>query len=256
MHDRGFGLSGRRQVQAVYKMYACRAIYTLVQHGVWHLTSSVPMLYRRCMHLIGRLDGGRAWQLLQWAIFQTVFSTCNVASLAFCLQWVKWYKQHTSKCRWMMDRAPSVVPVARRWILTSNLVQTAHVKMSTNNGSCTIHRTAEPQPWLISFSYSVCHFLKVVTETCHLFFWSATEELLELVPTLCCFVAHASSFTIAQISLPHGNYCHTHFLTTPLIALAGRPATVSARSLNCSALGKFASEFGRWPTVIIHSEGM
>ena len=87
---------GPRQVHAVYKMYACRAIYTLVQHGVWHLsqaylryTDAIQTLYRRYMHFIGRLDGGRAWQLLQWTIFQTVFSTCNVASLAFCLQWVE-----------------------------------------------------------------------------------------------------------------------------------------------------------------------
>ena len=65
-----------------------------------------------------------------------------------------------------------------------------------------------------SFSYSVCHCLKVATGACHLFL-SAT------------------------------------LLTTPLIALAGRPATVSARSLKCSALGKFGSEFGRCPTVII-----
>ena len=29
------------------------------------------------------------------------------------------------------------------------------------------------------------------------------------------FRSHASSFTIAQIQLPRGNYCHTHLLTTP-----------------------------------------
>ena len=34
MHDRGFSLIGHRQVQAEYKMHTCRAIYTLVQHGV------------------------------------------------------------------------------------------------------------------------------------------------------------------------------------------------------------------------------
>ena len=65
-----------------------------------------------------------------------------------------------------------------------------------------------------SFSYSVCHCLKVATGACHLFL-SAT------------------------------------LLTTSLIALAGRPATVSARSLKCSALAKFGSEFGRCPTIII-----
>ena len=68
------------------------------------------------------------------------------------------------------------------------------------------------------------------------------------------FRSHALSFTIAWIRLPRCNYCHACLLTTHLIALAGRPATVSARSLNCSTLGKFGSEFGRWPTIVIHSD--
>ena len=38
-------------------------------------------------------------------------------------------------------------------------------------------------------SYSTATTVTVATETCHLFFLSATEELLELVLTLCCFVA-------------------------------------------------------------------
>jgi len=28
---------------------------------------------------------------LQWVIFQTDFSTCNVVSVAFSLQWVEWF---------------------------------------------------------------------------------------------------------------------------------------------------------------------
>ena len=47
MHDRGFGLIGPRQVHAVYTMHTCRAIYT---GTTWHVTSSVPMLYRRYMY--------------------------------------------------------------------------------------------------------------------------------------------------------------------------------------------------------------
>ena len=42
------------------------------------------------------------------------------------------------RCR---DHASAVVPVTHRWILASNLVQTAHVRVSTNDGSCTICRT-------------------------------------------------------------------------------------------------------------------
>ena len=42
-----------------------------------------------------------------------------------------------------MDHTPSIVPVARRWLLhvASNLAQTAHVKLSTKDGLCTICRT-------------------------------------------------------------------------------------------------------------------
>ena len=72
------------------------------------------------------------------------------------------------------------------------------------------------------------------------------------------FCSHPSSFTIARtlctyILAARGNYCHAQLLTTPFITFAGRPATVSARSLNCSALGKFGSEFGWWLTVITHT---
>ena len=75
---------------------------------------------------------------------------------------------------------------------------------------------------------------------------SAMEESLQLMPTLlCCFVAMLrASQSLEIIQLPRDNYCHARLLTTPLITLAGRPATVSARSLNCSTLGKFGLEFG------------
>ena len=50
-----------------------------------------------CTQFRGRVDGGRTWQpspaglgsLLQQAIFQTVFSTCTMASVAFSLQRVE-----------------------------------------------------------------------------------------------------------------------------------------------------------------------
>ena len=105
-------------------------------------------------------------------------------------------------------------------------------------------------------SYSAATTVTVETETCCLFFLSATEESLQRVLiTLCCFVAMLlASQSLEHHLWPHGNYCHASLLTTPFITLAGRLVTVSARLLNCSALGKFGSEFVRWPTVIIHSD--
>ena len=48
-------------------------------------------------------------------------------------------------------------------------------------------------------SYSAATTVTVVTETCRLFFLSATEEPLERVLTLCCFVA----MLLASQSLEH-----------------------------------------------------
>ena len=149
--------------------------------------------------------------------------------------------------RWLLD--PDIQALEKLFsprILASNLVQTAHVKVSTNDGSCSsvVQRSLVTT---VTDTHSVCHCLKVATETCRLFFLSATEESLELVLTLYRFVAmlQASQLLEYVVLIPRGNYCHTHLLTTPFITLAGRPATVSACSLNCSALGKFGSEFGR-----------
>ena len=115
--------------------------------------------------------------------------------------------------------------------------------------------TVTDTPFHIQF---VMHCMKVATETCHLFFLSATEESLELVPTLCRFVAMLRASLSLECSCRvaiNRRLFPRPALTTPKIALASwRPATVSARSLNCSALGKFGLEFGRWPTVIIHSD--
>ena len=64
------------------------------------------------------------------------------------------------------SQALAKLPVARRWILASNLVQTAHVKVSMNDGSCTIRHTAEPVtlqmvppdcPWRIKLSPQTAH---------------------------------------------------------------------------------------------------
>ena len=93
-------------------------------------------------------------------------------------------------------------------------------------------------------SYSAATTVTVATGTYRIFLLSATEESLELVLTLWTpFRSHASSFTIARIRCTF--IATPTFLTTPFIALAGTPATVSACSLNCSALDKFGSEFGR-----------
>ena len=123
--------------------------------------------------------------------------------------------------------------------------------MSTNDGSCTIRRTAQWLMFLFIFSlpllesndWNLPSFLFVSHGRIA---WTCAYSLP--------FRSHALSFTIAWIQLPRCNYCYACLLTTHLIALAGRPATVSVRSLNCSALGKFGSEFGRWPTIIIHSD--
>ena len=48
-------------------------------------------------------------------------------------------------------------------------------------------------------SYSTAMTVTVATETCRLFFLSATEESLERVLTLCCFVA----MLLASQSLEH-----------------------------------------------------
>ena len=51
-------------------------------------TYAIQMMYTHYIHFRGRFDGdGRAWQLFQWGIIQTVFSTCSVASVAFDLEW-------------------------------------------------------------------------------------------------------------------------------------------------------------------------
>ena len=47
--------------------------------------------------------------------------------------------------------------------------------------------------------YSAAMTVTVATETCRLFFLSATEELLERVFTLCCFAA----MLLASQSLKH-----------------------------------------------------
>ena len=97
------------------------------------------------------------------------------------------------------------------------------------------------------FCFQFANYLKVVTETCHLFFLSDTEESLELV--LFAILYHTLSFTIAQICCTcvlaaMWQHYHTQLLTTPFIAFGVRTATVSARLLNCSTLVKFGSEFG------------
>ena len=115
------------------------------------------------------------------------------------------------------------------------LVQTAHVKVLTTDGSCSsiVQRSHDSDQY--SFSYVVCHCLKVVTETCHLFFLPATEESLELVPALCHFVAMLRHCTcihhVATITMHTRMIIYTNvptidtpspvdFLTTPFITLA------------------------------------
>ena len=88
-------------------------------------------------------------------------------------------------------------------------------------------------------SCSAATTVTVATEACRLFFLLATEESLERVLTLCRFVA----MLLASQSLEHIG--HARLLIAPFISLAGRPATMSARSSNCSALGKFGLEFDR-----------
>ena len=118
------------------------------------------------------------------------------------------------------SRYPSTRKFFSPRILASNLVQTAHVEVLTNDGSCSsVIQWSHDSDWY-SFSYSFCHRLKVATETCRLFFLSAMEESLELVIALDCFCSHASSFTIARTHctyilatmwqlLPHLPFNHT-----------------------------------------------
>ena len=100
-------------------------------------------------------------------------------------------------------------------------------------------------------SYSAATTVTLATETCRLLVSYRRIALTCAYSLPGCFVA----MLLASQShlLPRGNYCHVRLLTTSFITLAGRPATVSAHSLNCLALGEFGSDFGRWPTVIIHS---
>lgn len=81
----------------VQNVYMQGYIYMLVQHGVWRLASSVPTLYRcytdtiQMLHAFQRQTGW--WQGLA-AIFQTIFSTCSVASLALHSQQDKLKTEH------------------------------------------------------------------------------------------------------------------------------------------------------------------
>ena len=51
-------------VHVVYRMYTCKAIYTIVQRSMWHVASSIRTPYRLYTDATfsGRLDGGRTWQ--------------------------------------------------------------------------------------------------------------------------------------------------------------------------------------------------
>ena len=53
MYDRGFGLTGPRQVHAEYKMHTCKAIYMLVACDVKR-THAIQMLH---VQFGSRLDG-------------------------------------------------------------------------------------------------------------------------------------------------------------------------------------------------------
>ena len=101
----------------------------------------------------------------------------------------------------------------RRAVCVSSLAEHSFVKTPLRT-----HRIRDVQMELQSAvtidcarpSYSAATTVTVATETCRLFFLSATEESLERVLTLCHFVG----MLLASQSLEHlpcGNYCNAAF---------------------------------------------
>ena len=124
--------------------------------------------------------------------------------------------------------------------LASNLVQTAHFRVSTSDGSCTIPSYSIATDSLLLFIFSL-PLLESSNWNLPPFLYVSHGRIAWICTLLSRFVATLRASQLLKIILlPRGSYCHARLLTTPLINHTCWKAGHCVSSLvELSAFGEF-----------------